>query len=203
MGHAPGRQVVMPSAVVPTGPLALGPGYLYYAALASTLPANTVAGSVFTDPWPGAWLLLGITDKGSEFDYELSTDKVEAAEYLDPMTVVPTGRKIGMTFSLLTINATNMKRAMNGGSIVTTGSGATALNSFTPPDLGQEVRAMIGWESQDNTERLIGYQCLQVGKLNVARHKGSDKAMLPLEFDFEKPAGSPPYGYWTAGTARG
>jgi hypothetical protein len=193
----------MPSAVVPMNALALGPGFLYWAPLLTTLPANTVAGSVFTDPWPGAWLLLGATDKGSEFAYELSTDNVEVAESLDPVAYVSTGRASGMSFDLANVHATNMKRAMNGGTLTVTGSGGTTLSKLTPPDVGAEVRAMIGWESQDNTERLIGYQSFQIGKLAVNRRKGSDKALLACEFRFEKPSAGAPFDYWTAGTVRG
>ena len=193
----------MPSAVVPVNAIATGPGFLYYAPLASTLPANTVAGSVFTDAWPGAWLLLGATDEGSEWSYSVDTDTIEVAEYLDPISVVPTGRTISMSFALANIHATNLKRLTNGGTITVTGSGATTLNAYTPPPLGSEIRSMIGWESQDSTERLIGYQCFQTGDITTSRKKGSDKALLSAEFTFEKPASGESFGYWTAGTVRG
>lgn len=192
----------MPSAVVPVNALALGPGYLYYAPLLTALPTNTVVGSVFTDVWPVAWLLLGATDKGSEFQYELATDNVEVAEYLDAVSYVSTGRVTGMAFDLANIHATNMKRAANGGTLTVTGAAGTTLTEFSPPDVGQETRAMIGWESQDNTERLVGFQAFQTGKIAVARRKGSDKATLPLEYRFEKPASGPPFKYWTAGLVR-
>jgi hypothetical protein len=193
----------MPAATVPLDALALGPGYLYHAPLLSALPANTVVGSVFTDTWPVAWLLVGATDEGSEFTYELDTEDVEVAEFLDPPAVVSTGRTIGINFAMVNVHATNFKRAMNGGVITTSGTGATTLNEFTPPDVGSEVRAMIGWESQDSTERLIGYQCFQAGEINVERRKGADKATIPVEYRMEKPVSGPPFRYWTAGTVRG
>lgn len=193
----------MPAVAVPINAIATGPGYLYWAPLGSDMPTNTVAGGVFTDTWPVAWLLLGATDKGSEFNYELSTDNVEVAEILDPVQVVSTGRTISKTFDLAQISMSNIKRALNGGTITTTGSGATQLNEYTPPELGAEVRAMIGWESQDSTERLVGVQCFQTGKINIARQKGADKATLPMEWTFERPSdGSQPFKYWTAGAAR-
>lgn len=193
----------MPTATVPVNAIATGPGFLYYANLASALPANTVVGSVFTDAWPGAWSLLGATDDGSEFSYSVKTDDVEVAEYLDPIQVVPTGRTISMKFSLVNVSAANFKKLTNGGTITTSGSGTTLLSEFVAPALGSEVRCMIGWESQDCTERIVGYQCLQTGEISPARKKGSDKAMLAAEFRFEKPASGEPFKYWTAGTARG
>ena len=193
----------MPSVSVPVNAIATGPGYLLYAPLGSTLPTNVVAGSVFTDTWPVAWSLLGATDEGSEWSYGVETDNVEVAEQLDPVQVVATGRTITLAFALANISATNLKRLTNGGTLTTTGAGATLLTAYTPPELGQEVRCMVGWESQDSTERLVGYQCLQTGDIAPARRKGADKALLSAEFTFEKPAGGgAPFGYWTAGAAR-
>jgi len=193
----------MPAVSVPIDAIALGPGYLYWAPLDSDLPTNTVAGGVFTDVWPAAWLLFGATDDGSEFSYSPATDNVEVAEYYDPVAVVSTGREISITFDLAQVHATNFKRALNGGALVTTGTGATMLSEYSPPEVGAEVRSMVGWESQDSTERLIMYQCFQTGDVNVSRKKGADKATIPVEFHAEKPSGLPPFKYWAAGPARG
>lgn len=193
----------MPSVVVPIDAIALGPGFLYWAPLGSTLPTNTVAGSVFTDAWPAAWLLFGATDEGSEFSFSPATDDVEVAEYYDPVAVVSTGREISISFDLAQVHATNLKRALNGGTLTTSGAGATLLSEYSPPEVGQETRAMIGWEAQDSTERLILFQAFQTGDVSVSRQKGANKATLPVEFRAEKPSGNPPFKYWTAGTVRG
>jgi hypothetical protein len=193
----------MPAATVPKNALATGPGYLYWAALASSLPTNTVVGSVFTDTWPGAWLLLGITKAGHEFDYTISTDQIEAAEYFDPLQIVTTARSAVLKCELMQVHATNMSRALNGGVLSTSGAGTTLLSTYTPPAPGSEVRAMIGWEAQDNTERLVMEQCFQTGSLAIQRQKGAANATLPLEFTAELPASGFPFRYYTAGTARG
>jgi hypothetical protein len=193
----------MPSVVVPVDAIAQGPGYLYWGPLGTANPTNTVAGSKFTDTWPVAWLLIGATDEGSEFSYQLDTDNVEVAEYLDPVAVATTGRTVSISFAMAQIHTTNLKRALNGGTITTTGTGATTLNEYAPPDVGSEVRAMIGWESQDSTERLVCYQVLQTGNVNIQRRKGANKALLPVEFTLEKPPTGPPFNVWTAGTVRG
>jgi hypothetical protein len=193
----------MPSAVVPKNAIAGGPGFLYLGALGVSLPANTVAGSVFTDNWPGGWSLLGITMDGSEFDYALTTADILAAEYYDPMQVVITARAASIKMSLMQIHATNMSRAINGGSLTTSGSGATQLNTYTPGAVGSEVRVAIGWEAQDSTERLVMEQCLQVGSLAIMRKKGAAVAEIGVEFRAEIPASGFPFRYWTAGTVRG
>lgn len=193
----------MPAAVVPKNALAIGAGYLYYANLGTGLPANTVAGSVFTDAWPGGYALLGITKDGHEFDYDLSVDQIEAAEYLDIVQYVTTGRTSGMKFELQQVHATNLKRVLNGGSLTTSGAGATLLSTYTPPVPGTEVRCMIGWEATDNTERLVMEQAFQIGALAINRKKGASNATLPVEFRGEVAASGQPFQYFSAGTLRG
>jgi hypothetical protein len=194
----------MPAPTMPTNIIATDPGFLYWAPLASTEPANTVAGSVFTDAWPGAWIPLGITKEGSEFNWQTTTDKIEAAETLDPLKFVSTGREGSFKFELLNMSASNVKKMLNGGTIVVTGSGATTLSAYTPPALGSEVRCMLGWESLAADERLILRQCFQTGQLTIARKKGADNATLPAEFGLEAlaNAATQPFSYLTAGTAR-
>jgi hypothetical protein len=194
----------MPAPTMPTNIIATDPGYLFWAPLLSTEPANTVAGSVFTDAWPVAWIPLGITKEGSEFNWQTNTDKVEAAEYLDPLRIVSVSRAGSFKFELMNISAANVKKMLNGGAIAVTGSGATTMSTYTPPALGSEVRCMLGWESQDFTERLIIRQAFQTGQVTVSRKKGADAATLPAEFGLEALAtvATAPFSYVTAGAAR-
>lgn len=192
----------MPAAVVPKTALSFGAGYLYRANLATSFPVNTVAGSVFTDTWTG-WDLWGVTREGHTFNYSLETEPVEAAEYLDPLLTVTTGRSIGMSFDLMQIHLTNIKRALNGGTLSTSGAGATLLSTYTPPTVGAEVRSMIGWESTDNTERIIIPVAFQVGNLEISRRKGANNASLPLEWRAEPDSSGNPYYHYSAGTLRG
>ena len=193
----------MPAITVPKTPLAIGPGYLYYAPPSSALPANTVAGSVFTDAWPGAWLPWGVTREGHEFQYNVETDTIQAAEYFDPLVIVTTGRAAQIAFEVMILSATTMKRALNGGTAATSGAGATLLTTVTPPAAGAETRAMVGWESQDSTERLVMEQAFNAGTLTIARRKGSDNAGITLEFHAELPASGFPFINYYAGAARG
>lgn len=62
---------------------------------------------------------------------------------------------------------------------------------------------MIGWESTDNTERIILPQAFQVGNVQIARKKGADNATLPLEWRGEPDASGFPYYHYSAGTLRG
>lgn len=192
----------MPAVTIPTPLIATDPGVLFWAPLGTAEPTNTVAGSIFTDAWPSGWIVLGATDSGSDFSYQLSTDQVQAAEFLDPIKYVTTGRVGSIGFALLSITANNVKRALNGGTLTTTGTTGTTMTTYTPPVPGQEVRCMIGWESLDSTERLLGYQCLSSGNVQLSRNKGAARASLPFTANFEIPTTGIPFKYSTAGVAR-
>jgi len=128
---------------------------------------------------------------------------VEAAEYLDPLLTVTTGRTISAEFELMNIHLTNFKRSFNGGTLATSGSGATLLSTYTLPSIGAETRCQLGWESVDGTERWWGMQCFQTGSVSIQRQKGADNASLPLTFNFEPDAASQPIYFASAGTVRG
>jgi hypothetical protein len=132
------------STATPT--LLTSPGYLFWAPLASTLPTNTVAGSVFTDSWPVAWINLGATDDGSTISYESKVEAINVAEFFDPIQWVTTGREGGIAFALASWTLNNLKRVLNGGSLtVVSGTGATALNKYEPlPRLGGALHDRLG-----------------------------------------------------------
>ncbi len=156
----------------------LGPGQLFIAPLGSTEPADLATA------WGAAWIPLGYTDEGSEFSYELSSDVVEVAEALEPISTAVTARSITVAFASAEPTVENLKVALNGGTITT----GTGIVTFEPPDLGTETRVMIGFETEDAKARYVWRQCFQTGTVSVQRRKGATKATLPMEFTVEKPA---------------
>lgn len=179
------------------------PGFLYWAPLASSVPTNTVAGSVFTDTWPVAWIALGMTEAGSTLTYGITVEPIEAAETFDPLSYRTTGRTASAEFQLKNFSATNLARAMNTAATVVSGTGATQLNRVTPPSPGAEVRAMLGWESLDSTVRWVGYQFINSGDLAIAMQKAPATGNIPFTANFEKTSGNQPIDFWTAGSTRG
>ncbi len=191
----------MPTTATPN--ILTDPGYLFWAPLGSSEPTNTVAASKFTDAWPVAWIPLGATEDGSTFSYSSNVEAIHVAEFFDPIKYATTERSGSFAFNLADYTLSNLKRAMNGGTLtVVSGTGATALNSFTPPSPGNEVRAMIGWESLDGTMRIVCYQTLQGGNVEMAFKKAPAIALIPTEFNFEVPSSGTPFKMYTAGTAR-
>lgn len=193
----------MPAIVVPKNALSFGPGYLYYALLGVSAPTNTVAGSVFTDSWPAGWNPLGITREGHTLNIDLDVDSVEAAEYVDPLVNVVTGRTITAEMDLMQVSLTNFKRVFNGGTLATSGAGATLLTTFKLPQIGAESRCQIGWESTDGTERWWAMQAFNTGSVGIQRQKGADNASLPVTWTMEPDASGEPIYFASAGTTRG
>lgn len=164
--------------------LSLGAGTLRVAPLGSTEPTDV------TTPWPVAWSYMGYTEDGSEIGYELKTEPVEVAEELDPVLITSVSRAISISMELAQITATNLKRAMNGGTIVT----AAGVSTFTPPIIGAETRTMVGWESLDATERWVFRKCIQSGAIKIGRQKQPKKATISgVNFASEVVAGVAPF----------
>lgn len=187
-----------------TPEITTGAGYLFWAPLASTEPTNTVAGSVFTDAWPVAWINLGATADGSAFSAETTVEAIRVAELFDPVAHKTTERASSISFALASDTLANLKRVQNGGTLaVVSGTGATTLSSYTPPTPGSEVRCMIGWESLDNNLRLICFQCFQGGTMEQTFNKAPAIATLPATFNLEVPTSGIPWKKYAAGVARG
>lgn len=181
------------------------PGVLYYAPVGTALPANTVAGGVFTDLWAtaGAWVQLGMTDTGSDITMQINSQAIMAAERLDPLGYRTTDRTTQVTFSLKGYTATNLARSLNGASTTVTGSAGTTLTKVSPPALGSEVRCMIGWESTDNTARWIAYQVLNSGSIKMQFVKVPTTTLIPWTGNCEvNSTFNQPADFWFAGTGR-
>lgn len=189
---------------IPVPTLATDPGYLLRAPLGTAEPTHTVTGGVFSDDWTSVsgWVVLGATPEGHSFSWSTSTETIEVAEFLDPIRYTETGRSGSVSFALADVKMSNLKAALNGGTTTTTGSAATTMATYTPAGLGSSTRCMLGWESQDHTERFIWYQCFNTGAVEIARRKGTDYARIPVEFSLEVPVGGTPFKYLTAGAAR-
>ena len=191
---------------VATPVLLTDPGYLFIAPLATSAPTNTVSGSVFTDSWAAAWIPLGATEDGTTLSYQTNVEPINVAEFFDPIKYSTVSRAGSIAFNLASWTLSNYRRALNGGTAAltaTSGTGPTSLFTLAPPTPGAEVRCMIGWESLDNTVRLVAYQTIQGGEISSAFRKAPDKALIPCTFNFEVPASGIPFNLFGAGVARG
>lgn len=192
----------MANAAIATPTMLFDPGFLYWAPIGSTMPANTGAASVFSDTWPVAWIPLGMTDTGTEFDRSLTVSPVTAAESIDPIAYRTVDRVGSVIFMLKSFTATNLARTFNGASTTVTGSGATTVTRVTPPAPGAEVRCMIGYESLDSTYRFVAYQVINSGSVKTTFAKAPANTSIPWTGMLEKPLTTQPWDEWLAGVAR-
>jgi hypothetical protein len=193
----------MPAPTIVKPQLLTDPGFLYYAPIGTTLPTNTVTGSVFTDVWTAPWVWLGVTTSGSVWHYNITTAAIQGAEILDDLAYRTTGRTASIDFMLESYTATNLALAMNGATKTVTGATTTTMTSINPPLPGQETRCMIGFESLDATVRMIAYQCINSGDIAQTFAKAPSHADIAFHLNLEIPT-SPvvPFTTFTAGLAR-
>ncbi len=184
------------------------PGVLYWAPLGTAEPAHTVAlnGQTFTDSWPTAWVPLGPTIEGMNFTYGTTLEPIRVAEFLDPVQQVATERNGSIGFALASITLSQLNKAFNGGVLTTTAATTTSgqFQTYEPPEPNALKRAMIGWESTDNTTRIILRRSLNAAELAIQARQGADISSIPCEFRMEIPAGTTtkPFVIATAGTNR-
>lgn len=191
--------------VMPTPNVLQDPGYIYHAPMLTTLPTNTVAGSVFTDAWPAGWVLMGGTEDGNQWNHETTVEPVRVAELFYAIRYSTTDIATSLAFTICDITLTNMRKTMNAGPgsvVIVSGTGATQLNKLTPPTPGAIVRAMIGWESLDATMRIILYQCLNGGNIQASMRRAPAKMGLACNWNAEKPTATEPFDVWSAGAGR-
>lgn len=194
----------MPATTIPTPNLLTDPGVLRYAPLGTALPTNTVVGSVFTDAWPVAWQLPGMTADGTEFHPSVTVSPITAAEQIDPIAYRTTDRSTTLQFALMSATATNLALALNGATKTVTGAATTTLTQVSPVGPGLETRYMWGWESINQDVRLIAYQGINSGDLGLNLKKAPSAATFAFTVNLEvAPSVGKPFDWFFAGIARG
>lgn len=178
-----------------------GPGRLYLGAVGAVEPVNTVVASVFTDVInPAVWFEVGYTDEGHEFTYAPSFDGIPVAEEMLDLRTVQTGLDMTLAFAAAELTSKNIQAALNGGTVVVTGSTGTTLTTFEPPAFGTVTRTAILWEGDEKDERWIYRKCIQTGDVQLSRRKAPAKVTIPMSFKLEVISNAiKPFKSWTAG----
>lgn len=169
-------------------PLAVrvGPGKLYIGAVGAEEPDDLAT------PWnEHDWTLLGYTAEGSTVTFDQNFEDVEVAEELEPVQILQTKRTISVKAALAEVTAINLERAFNGGDVQT----PTGLVTFEPPPAGDFHYVALGWEAEDNLERMVFRKCIQTGSVEMARRRAPDKATIPVDFRAVKPPSATSFLY--------
>lgn len=172
----------MPATPVNPDLIALGAGWLYINTQATPVEPTTIAGA-----WDANWIKLGYTSEGHTFTWDMTTEGIYVAEEKLPVLNEVTKLQPMIQFNAAEITATNLQRALGGGTITTTANEAT----FTPPsfDTAPAVVA-LAWESHAADERIIWRKCQTAKPVEIKRQKAPNYATLPMAFSIRKPAGT-------------
>ncbi|WP_372741346.1 hypothetical protein [Neptunomonas sp.] len=150
----------------------VGAGTLYVAALGSTLPTDLATA------WDAAWVEVGYTEAGHEFEITPTFEDIEVAEELSPIATYETARNYNVRFNMAEYTAANLKTAFNGGTI----TAGTGIVTFEPPDAGVFTEVMLGWEATDAFQRRVWKRCIQTGTITVTQNKAPNRASIPVDF---------------------
>jgi hypothetical protein len=172
------------------GAVVFGPGKLYVAPLGTTPPAK------HNDALDAAWDRIGYTEDGYELRGTSSTTEIRVAEETVPIANVVDGTTEGVAFAFAELTGANLQRAFNGGTLTTYTGGV----KYTPPAPGVATRRMLLWESDEVDERWLWPKVFQIGAVTIPRKRNA-KAMIPVEFRVEVPAGTDRFSVFLA-TAR-
>lgn len=161
--------------------IAIGPGTLYVAPIATADPTNA------SSALPSAWRQVGYTEEGNTFKYGIETADVEVAEALDPVRIDTIKRSGMVSFSMAEMTRNNLVLSLNGGA-----NAANDASSVEPPAPGAEVRVKLALDTLGGS-RWVFRRCVQAGEIEIARKKSPDKALIPVEFKLELPTGQQPF----------
>lgn len=168
--------------------LRVGPGQLYVAPEGSTEPTDLATA------WDPAWTGLGYTEEGHEFRIQPTFESRQVAEELVDLDEFETNREYMVAFALAQLTATNLQTAMNGGTIVASGTAPNEIVTFEPPVPGDVTKVMLGWQAIDGLERVVWKRCQQRGQIVIPRRKAPAAANIPCEFKVLIPlAGGAPF----------
>lgn len=156
----------------------LGPGLIITIDLAGAIPTMVALASKFTSAFTG-WSSVGYTDEGTTLTFGRESEAVEVAEETNPLKQIGTSTSVALQFAASGINELNMTRAFAGGVWSTvSGTGATSVRKYSPPQPAAQVRHMWAHIGADMDEIFLLYQGYQSGEITMQRKKGAQKASL-------------------------
>lgn len=158
-------------------------------------PTGTALPADFSASFSGTWVDLGSLDEnGFSFTDSKTVTDILIWQMLYPGRKIIASRSFSMDFVLREWSQATVALAFGGGTWATTGSGATTVHKYSPPDPHTIDTRMMAFDWVDNaiTWRLVLYQGLVSG--NVASKVMRTAAVdLPITFDVIGRDGSNPY----------
>jgi len=159
--------------------LTMGPGTIYTAAYQAAEPSDS---QVNTTPAASAW-----TDVGGTTDGSTVTINQEYTELMVDQIVDIPGRRLTKRDTQLATNLaeptlTNLVLALNGGSIVTTGSSHSVYEPASDTSATQPTYIaliMDGFTTASRRRRVVGRRALSIESVGVA-YKKDEQTVFPV-----------------------
>lgn len=151
-------------------------GNLYAAPVGTTAPAD------FSVSYSGTWIELGYADEdGVTFSNSRDTEDINVWQDFDPARTIVTGRNVTLGFNLMQWNKDTLPLAMGGGTMTTSGSGATLKYQFAPAAAGvlDERAFSCAWTDGTRNYRLFIPRGVVTDEVSFSLNKAS-AAMLPI-----------------------
>lgn len=179
-----------------------GSGFLLAAPEGSTVPTFTSVGSKFSATWDSAWKQLGRTSEdGISITHGQENASYTSSQEAYPFLSKVTSRSINVSFTLYDYNQFNIQVALNGGNWSATGTGAAAVNKYTPANPGEETFTMLAWIGPNDDEVIIVYKAFSSAEISMDMTR-DDPRPLPLNMQGALPdavVANRPWNEWTAG----
>ena len=154
----------------------LGPGRLYVAPLGTAEPVNCSAAL------PSAWIPIGYTEDGTEFQFGVTREAVEVAEEVDPIGYEMTRRTSRLVVNMAEMTARRLGLALGAGA----SRGDTAAK-FTPPKPGDDLAVVLVWDRDEvpsaNNVRWVFHEAKPSGSVNIANRKAPKKRTIATTFE--------------------
>jgi hypothetical protein len=167
-----------------------GSGHIYVGAVGATAPTD------LTTAWDtDDWTELGFTNEdGVTVSDSRELQDITVWQLMYPARKIITGRNFTVAFNLRQWNRATLVLAFGGGTITTTGTGASAVHTYTPPAAEFIDRRSLGVEWSDGSViyRLIVPRGMVTEDVETALQRG-DAAELPITFAVEGEDGVQPY----------
>lgn len=148
-------------------------------------PTGTAVPADFSASFAAGWVDLGLIDEnGVTFEDGKTITDILAWQLLYPARKIVADRTFKVTLVLREWTKASVALAFGGGTFTTTGTGATLVNKYTPPDPHTiDTRQMaVDWVDNAVTYRLVLPQGLVSGNVQTKVFR-TGAADLAIEFD--------------------
>jgi hypothetical protein len=151
-------------------------------------PATSIA---YGGSWGTSWVPTGYSEKGLTFNVDRKTNMIYVEELSTPVEIVLDTNDLSFDFEFAEDTLQAMQWAYGGGTITTTGSGATTVDTLVMSDTLQQLA--FGFEGSapaGNFRRVIMPIVMSSGKVKTSYQRAKASRSYPATFTSVSPVSS-------------